>query len=147
MVMSPSHAQHPSFTQHLHWKVGKFYADANGFIEYLIFAVGWGDLGAWRLEIHDKINFWSLTFEASLAGRKWYWCDISVDGGAYRLHLSLVLRCRSARLEVMDSIVTIDTGSEDTKIPGPAGPGRLWWERATNSLPYVDCHYEWWSWD
>ena len=26
-------------------------------------------------------------------------------------------------------------------------PGRLWWERATNSLPYVDCHYEWWSWD
>ena len=51
------------------------------------------------------------------------------------------------RLEVMDSIVTIDTGSEDTKIPGPAGPGRLWWERATNSLPYVDCHYEWWSWD
>ena len=52
MVMSPSHAQHPSFTQHLHWKVGKFYADADGFIEYLIFAVGWGDLGAWRLEIH-----------------------------------------------------------------------------------------------
>ena len=28
-----------------------------------------------------------------------------------------------------------------------AGSGRLWWERATNSLPYVDCHYEWWSWD
>ena len=26
-------------------------------------------------------------------------------------------------------------------------PGRLWWERATNSLSYVDCHYEWWSWD
>ena len=26
-------------------------------------------------------------------------------------------------------------------------PGRLWWERATNSLPYADCHYEWWSWD
>ena len=25
--------------------------------------------------------------------------------------------------------------------------GRLWWERATNSLPYVVCHYEWWSWD
>jgi len=25
--------------------------------------------------------------------------------------------------------------------------GRLWWERATNSLSYVDCHYEWWSWD
>ena len=21
------------------------------------------------------------------------------------------------------------------------------WERASNSLPYVDCHYEWWSWD
>ena len=26
-------------------------------------------------------------------------------------------------------------------------PGRLWWERATNSLSYVDCHFEWWSWD
>ena len=26
-------------------------------------------------------------------------------------------------------------------------PGRLWWERATNSLSYVDYHYEWWSWD
>ena len=25
--------------------------------------------------------------------------------------------------------------------------GRLWWERATNSLSYVHCHYEWWSWD
>ena len=25
--------------------------------------------------------------------------------------------------------------------------GRFWWERATNSIPYVDCHYEWWSWD
>ena len=25
--------------------------------------------------------------------------------------------------------------------------GRLWWERATNSLSYVDCHFEWWSWD
>ena len=36
----PSHARDPSFTQHLHWKVGKFYADADGFIEYLIFAVG-----------------------------------------------------------------------------------------------------------
>ena len=26
-------------------------------------------------------------------------------------------------------------------------PGRFWWERETNSLPYVDCYYEWWSWD
>ena len=25
--------------------------------------------------------------------------------------------------------------------------GRFWWERETNSLPYVDCYYEWWSWD
>ena len=23
----------------------------------------------------------------------------------------------------------------------------LWWERATNSLSYVHCYYEWWSWD
>ena len=27
------------------------------------------------------------------------------------------------------------------------GPGRLWWERATNSLSYVHCYYEWWSWE
>ena len=48
----------PSFTQHLHWKVGKFYADADGFIEYLIFAVGW--LG--RMEIGNP-SMITLTFE------------------------------------------------------------------------------------
>ena len=41
--------------------------------------VTWAD-GDWK-SIHDHINFWSLTFEATLPGRKWYWCDICVDGG------------------------------------------------------------------
>ena len=58
MVMSPSQARDPSFTQYLHWKVGKFYADADGFIEYLIFAVRW--LG--RMEIGNP-SMIKLTFE------------------------------------------------------------------------------------
>ena len=122
MVMSPSQARHPSFTQHLHWKVGKFYADADGFIEYLIFAVGW--LG--RMEIGNP-SMITLTFEV--------WHLRQLCQGESDIDAILVLMvavsaasvtcvevsiCRSARLDVMDSIGTIVTGSEDTRIPGPA---------------------------